>query len=280
MVVFTCNHCGESLQKPKVEKHYSFVCRRNKFLTCVDCLKDFNGEEYGAHIKCITEEERYAAKGTYKNGIIKKGEVKQEQWSDMIRSILNGNTQLKPKCANLLNHIVNFTNVPRKKPKFMNFMKNTTGSRVDIATVEEVWNVIEEHKKKVSTSTQNILSKDEIKSDAPTANLKRKNIDTEEVNTSNLKKLKPEIVSEDGDKAANGDSENNATKGFQMKEEILNILNKKETISLIKLRKKVLKKSKASGEIDCEKFDKRFNKKLQKIPNVVIENDIVSIKNK
>lgn len=42
MVVFTCAHCGDSLQKPKVEKHYDTKCR-NKCpdLCCVDCLKDF-----------------------------------------------------------------------------------------------------------------------------------------------------------------------------------------------------------------------------------------------
>lgn len=37
----------------------------------------------------------------------------------MIKSILDNSNNLKPKCKNLLNHIVNFTNVPRKKPKFI-----------------------------------------------------------------------------------------------------------------------------------------------------------------
>lgn len=137
MVVFTCNHCGDSLQKPKVEKHYNFICRTGKSLTCVDCFKDFRlvlssyvsnrifillffrGEEYVTHTKCLTEDERYAAKGTYVNGIVKKGEVKQETWLEMIKSILDKENNLKPSCRNLLNTISHYNNIPRKKPKFM-----------------------------------------------------------------------------------------------------------------------------------------------------------------
>jgi transcription initiation factor IIE alpha subunit len=42
MVFFTCAHCGESLKKSKVEKHYQTFCSRNPVaVTCVDCCKDF-----------------------------------------------------------------------------------------------------------------------------------------------------------------------------------------------------------------------------------------------
>ncbi|KAI8423113.1 hypothetical protein MSG28_014196 [Choristoneura fumiferana] len=64
MVVFTCGHCGESVQKPKVEKHYMTKCRNRAYnLSCMDCFKDFLGNDYEAHTKCITEEERYSGKG-------------------------------------------------------------------------------------------------------------------------------------------------------------------------------------------------------------------------
>lgn len=41
MVVFTCNHCGESLKKQAVEKHYQWKACRNGgiFVSCMDCLK-------------------------------------------------------------------------------------------------------------------------------------------------------------------------------------------------------------------------------------------------
>lgn len=44
-------------------------------LTCVDCLKDFNHVEYEAHTKCVTEEERYAAKGFVAKASSNKGNI-------------------------------------------------------------------------------------------------------------------------------------------------------------------------------------------------------------
>lgn len=77
------------------------------------------GEEFVAHTKCITEDERYAAKGTYANGIVKKGDVKQESWVEMIKSIIDKERNLPPNHRNLLNTISTYNNVPRKKIKFI-----------------------------------------------------------------------------------------------------------------------------------------------------------------
>ncbi|KAJ8927567.1 hypothetical protein NQ314_019950 [Rhamnusium bicolor] len=177
MVVFTCNHCGDSLHKPKVEKHYAFVCRTIKSLTCVDCFKDFRGEEYVSHVKCLTEDERYAAKGTYVNGNVKKGEVKQESWVEMIKTILNQETNIEPPCRKLLNIISTYNNIPRKslnlcrdynkrklpgshlkkkeeeklaklkeKKEEKNFIRSSFGGRVNLKDIEDIWNIIEKYK--------------------------------------------------------------------------------------------------------------------------------------
>lgn len=77
MVVFTCSYCGEPVKKPAVSKHYDTRCRgRNPNLTCVDCLKDFRGTEYEAHTKCISESERYGAKGSFAGNSVNKGNLK------------------------------------------------------------------------------------------------------------------------------------------------------------------------------------------------------------
>ncbi|XP_057667747.1 cell growth-regulating nucleolar protein [Diorhabda carinulata] len=145
MVVFTCNHCGESLRKQGIEKHYSFVCRNVKSVTCVDCFKDFREEEYVAHTKCLTEEERYAAKGSLPNGVVKKGELKQESWVDMVKSILKDDKLTAPQ-RSLLSTISSYNNIPRKKPKFLNFIRSSSGGRVNMKVVEDVWNIIESYK--------------------------------------------------------------------------------------------------------------------------------------
>ncbi|XP_012223443.1 cell growth-regulating nucleolar protein [Linepithema humile] len=143
MVVFTCSHCGDTLQKPKVDKHYQFKCRNTPFLTCVDCLKDFRGEEYVAHTKCITEAERYSGKDYVPKPSANKGERKQQEWIGVVNNLLNGPTDLSNAERNFLNSLSKYENIPRKKPKFLNFIRNAMGNRVNTNVLENVWNKME-----------------------------------------------------------------------------------------------------------------------------------------
>lgn len=75
-------------------------------------------QEYVAHTKCITEEQRYSAKGSVPSGA-KKGEIKQLSWVAQINNILETNTNLRPNEKKLLDFIAKNENVPRKKAKFI-----------------------------------------------------------------------------------------------------------------------------------------------------------------
>lgn len=91
--------------------------------------------------KCITEAERYAAKGTFvakpeKN----KAAQKQELWTECIQELAQ-RPQFDGKTRSMLNRIAAQTNVPRKKPKFVNFVKNCMKYSANDA--ERVWQVIE-----------------------------------------------------------------------------------------------------------------------------------------
>ncbi|KAG2465712.1 LYAR protein, partial [Polypterus senegalus] len=77
MVFFTCNACGESLKKAQVEKHLN-ICRKCECLSCIDCGKDFWGNDYLNHLKCMSENEKYGGKGYEAKS--SKGDVKQQQW--------------------------------------------------------------------------------------------------------------------------------------------------------------------------------------------------------
>lgn len=142
MVFFTCNHCGESLKKPVVDKHYQWkTCRgQTPFLTCVDCLKDFRGDEYRDHTKCVSELEKYSAKGFVAKADKNKGAKKQEIWIEVIQ-----NLQIKPGLDSSIKHalerIGSNSNVPRKKPKFLNFIKSSM--KMSPNNSEKLWNVIE-----------------------------------------------------------------------------------------------------------------------------------------
>ncbi|KAI4502745.1 hypothetical protein M0802_001789 [Mischocyttarus mexicanus] len=142
MVVFTCYHCGETLQKPRVAKHYQFQCRTKPYLTCVDCLKDFHELEYVQHTKCITEAERYGGKNYVPKAVF-KGERKQQEWLKIVNNVLETNTDLTNNEKEFLKFLSNCDNVPRKKVKFINFSNSAFGFRINKSIIESVWEKIE-----------------------------------------------------------------------------------------------------------------------------------------
>ena len=81
MVFFTCNACGSSLKKNQVEKHYQCECPRCEVLSCMDCGKDFYGDEYASHTKCISEAAKY--QGSLFKGSSDGGGKKQQEWLEV-----------------------------------------------------------------------------------------------------------------------------------------------------------------------------------------------------
>jgi len=140
MVFFTCNACGTALKKNQVEKHYG--CSRS--VSCVDCQKDFYGDEHKAHTKCISEAEKYNGPDWKAPSSQNKGERKQFAWVETVNSVLeNGRKDMSPKQIALLNAVSKHDNVPRKKAKFLNFVKNITKNAFDINTIDAVWDRLE-----------------------------------------------------------------------------------------------------------------------------------------
>jgi len=140
MVVFNCNACGEALKKNQVEKHYQVQCRRCEVLSCVDCGKEFWGNDYEQHVKCISEEEKYSGKNFKPKPNANKGEQKQELWTQQVQAAVS-KVSANAKLKNILQQLIDFPNIPRKKVKFENFLKNSF--RVyDTRLASEVWEAI------------------------------------------------------------------------------------------------------------------------------------------
>jgi len=135
MVFFTCNACGTSLKKNKVEGHFP-QCRSCTALSCMDCNKDFWGEEYKSHVKCVSEQERYGGKVT-----VNKGEKKQEQWIEQIQQAVSRGG-LSPKISSIIQRLLSFDNIPRKQSKFKNFLRTSVNVR-DEGLAEEIWKTLE-----------------------------------------------------------------------------------------------------------------------------------------
>jgi len=317
MVFFTCNNCGDSLQKPKVVKHYQFACRTTPFLTCVDCHKDFRGDEYVAHTKCISESERYGGKDYVQKPSANKGEKKQQAWIDVVQNTLTNSKTLTVPERNLLNSISKHDNIPRKKAKFLNFIRNLSNNRVNMSIVESVWDKMEKAFKDASgdngnSSDKNNKNKNVNKEDnqnnsnickensnandtIDNANAENETKENEEKENKKKKKSKKrQLEAEDNEneqpaikkhaEETNGNQEENnesATNGvdvFSWKNTILEIVTAKGEISVKKLRKKVLAQYLANfPEENSEKATTKFEKKLKKVSGVSIVDEKVKL---
>merc|ERR1711973_376844 len=146
MVFFTCDSCGESLKKNQVEKHYKFKCRSCSVLTCVDCQTDFPGDSYAEHTKCITEDEKYGGKNYQPKSNANKGLKKQNAWIETLQDVVASKSgELDADVKSVVDTIITFENIPRKKPKFMNFAKNVLGGgrQSSPQTLEKIWELHE-----------------------------------------------------------------------------------------------------------------------------------------
>jgi len=143
MVYFTCDACGEQLKKPSVEKHYTQKCRECWKLTCIDCLKDFFGDEYKSHNACMSEDQRYSKEGRSgwdpTQGSGHKGEMKQNVWVNNLRAILAEATDLDGDVRSIVNTIMDHENIPRKQAKFGNFVKNIMRNKARPHSIDKTW---------------------------------------------------------------------------------------------------------------------------------------------
>ncbi|NXU19395.1 LYAR protein, partial [Pardalotus punctatus] len=149
MVVFTCNACGEAVKKAQVEKHVN-ICRNCQCLSCMDCGKDFWGDDYKEHVKCVSEDQKYGGKGF--EAKTNKGDAKQQEWIQKIHEVMK-KPNLSPKVRSILEQMRVFDNIPRKKVKFQNWIKNSL--RINDSTLQDqVWDVFSEATRNVSNEKQ------------------------------------------------------------------------------------------------------------------------------
>jgi len=292
--VFTCNHCGESLKKNNVAPH-SFRCKRNISVSCMDCFKDFNGESVNAHTQCKTELERYSGKDYVAKANQNKGQKKQEAWVDLVRSITETKKNLSGGVTKILETISSYDNIPRKKAKFLNFMKNSF-RYMKVNELEEAWILLEEAMKE--NKAENAAANQNGASSGTEGNGKTSNGHT---NGSTNEKRKLENDNEESSINGNTDNasepakkkmKNNGTNGnaqdepaiessekFSWTETIRNILSAKNNeLKLKKLKRKVLKKYQSlTGAEWSEKVENKFNKKINKLKGVVVEDEKVRL---
>ncbi|CAL8097343.1 unnamed protein product [Orchesella dallaii] len=300
MVFFTCDSCGNALKKSQVEQHM-YSC--GKVVSCIDCLKEFRGNEFKAHTKCISEEEKYNGPDWKAPSSRNKGEKKQIAWVETVNAVLeSGKNKFTPSQMGLLKIIAKHDNVPRKKPKFMNFIRNIAKNSFDQFTVEAVFDCLESEWKSQAEKNKP-QPPAESKSDEALANGKsekngvqkngeadeenggdrvnkkksKKNKRKREENEENVevevkKKKQKGLANEDEDNNANESTEDSAMPAeFRWGEIIEEILMGRDdkSISLKKLKKKVFSEYYArvgdsKGVKTKDDLCAQLNKKLKK----------------
>ncbi|XP_017111029.1 cell growth-regulating nucleolar protein [Drosophila elegans] len=280
MVFFTCNICGESVKKPAVEKHYQTRCRgKNKNVSCMDCLKDFYGEDYVAHIKCISEAQKYSSQSqefTPKESRNKNAQ-KQENWMDIIRAILDSSEyKMTPDLRSAFQKLQSVDNVPRKKAKFENFVGNCM--RMSRHQASQVWDILEKEINKMKEAKQAELAR--IKEEKIAALQQQQKEEAESEEAPPKKKSKQEAAEE----AAPEETSNGVSGDFDWPAQLTKIVGKQaDGIFLEKLRKKLLKKYAKHLSVEdltekqAKKFQKRFDKQLKLADSLQVEGDLVKI---
>lgn len=267
-----------------------------------------------AHTKCISEAEKYSGKDYVPKASLNKGQRKQEAWTDVIEKVLS-RSDLSHSVRSTLNLLTKHENVPRKRPKFANFMKNVSRG-TSVADVNKVFDLIEEAfkaEKDEQLATQAKEKEEKANGTEKEDSLKRKSNDPEdepatEEPSKNKKKKREAAAVENGEAtvAENGDSgepkkkkkkvkaaveETNGTEengkaeepGFCWKETIRSIVAEKgNSIAMKKLQTKVLKAyKKQTGDTETvtdQTIEVVLKRKLKKMKNISIEEDQVVVK--
>ena len=96
--------------------------RRCEAVTCVDCSVTFYGDDFEAHVTCVSEAEKYE-KSLHVPKKVKTNP--QDLWIAIIEKAVENLKSAPIELQPHLQRIQEFSNIPRNKNKFTNFCKNS-----------------------------------------------------------------------------------------------------------------------------------------------------------
>jgi PREDICTED: hypothetical protein isoform 1 len=225
------------LKKNQVDKHLH-SCLTDS-VCCIDCGKDFYGFEYQKHTLCISEDQKYGGDNFKLKENAFKGRKKQQEWVQKVKLALSRSSVPK-RIEGMIQKLTEYDNIPRKKPKFINFVKSSLKlyNTHDIDTIWTLFSAANLNQSNDNQNTQKSENKDLNQVDFNRD--KRKDVDdSQEVMNGDKKKAK----------VTNDNDEEGKEKREKEKEE------DEEKASMIKQSDDV-------NEVIC--LDKRWFKKLKK----------------
>ena len=216
MVFFICDACGESVKRGMVQKHVA-KCRSCWVLSCVDCLKTFEGDAYLTHMACMSEAQRY--QGALYRPKENKAERLQNAWMVCVRAALvamgKDGAGAPPGALRALRSLAMNDNVPRKKKKFINFVKN---SQPRCEYIELMWTFIETEQ--TAAKAAEVAAVAAAKAAAEKANPGSTKRKAEAAAAASASK-KAKLAAEDSDSSGWSDSDDDAEKAELVKKAIM-----------------------------------------------------------
>lgn len=311
MVFFTCDSCGESLKKAQVEKHL-LKCRSCQVLSCIDCGADFRGDDYKSHNRCISEDQKYGGRDFQAKA--NKGDLKQQQWIERVQEAVS-RPDVGSELQQVLRRLSVYENVPRKRAKFENWMRNClkihsplllkqvweilsvpadSGNRETLKDCEsraELKNGTKENRDQRNRKKNRKTSEEQNGHEKQTKKKRKREQDeqnTDQTTNKRQKKSKQEVpdesLNEEGEEPDNQEPEPNTTAGkFNWKGTIKAVLRDapEDGLAVKKLRKKVLAAYYSfSGDRNYrseEELLSLFNRKINTNPKFKILKDRVRL---
>ncbi|CAG2164933.1 unnamed protein product [Oppiella nova] len=256
-----------------------------KSVSCVDCGKDFT-YDYNLHTQCVSEDQKYGGLDYQPKANSNKGQQKQEEWIQKVKKAIIESTATK-HIKDLMQRLIAYDNIPRKRQKFINFVRNSLRITNDYYG-QQMWEIFEMSIKCEQNDKQNQNNETEGSMNGN----KRSSNDSESVASKRLRQSDDnngynienqslqQNAFESQEVQENGLEDTNIECKLNMNKIIVEILHNSQNneLTLKKLKKKVLKKYKSNDDnCDKQKVIDRFERKVSKNKKVVINEGIVNL---
>ena len=68
-------------------------------------------------------------------------------WMGKLRELLDSATDIEPAVRNIVDQILDHENIPRKRPKFINFVKNIMRNKASMSNIDKTWDLFSQVRK-------------------------------------------------------------------------------------------------------------------------------------
>merc|ERR1712025_785258 len=208
-----------------------------------------------------------------------KGENRQKSWTSNLRAILAETQNIDSDVKNIVNTILDHENIPRKKPKFSNFVKNIMRNRASPHAIDKTWDLFSQAlKPPTPPAAKEVLQEKEVEMEVQMEKSGEDSEKKEKKRKKEKKKDKSDTLDDDTEMAQEESSRKKSKK--ERKKDKLRVIEDEENISetsekenTVKTTKKKKKKDKNKEVEKDESEDLNKNKKRKRDEEMEVDED-------